>query len=194
MEKKTLEVKIKLLEQMLGTAPDPEVYTNFIASKAPKGTDTDEEIETLEELEDKGTTRFHKDDNGLFIYNYMILGFLKEAGNALKEQLNIKALKSKIEKFVFVYPRKIYLGKTEADSVLERPLRIMSAKGMRTALAKSECVDAGLELSFRIVLLDNKEVTPETIKEILEYGQFKGLAQWRNAGYGSFEIVSIQEV
>lgn len=194
MKSKQLKVTIKLIEKMLGTAPDPEVYGKYIASLAPKGTDTADEINTLEQIEERGTTRFHKDEQGLFIYNYMIVGFLKEAGNTMKEQLGIKAVKSKIEQFAFVNPRKIYLDKAQADGVLERPKRVNGPMGPQSTLGRSEYINEGTLIKFCIMLLDNKEIKKEVIEEILSYGMFKGLGQWRNGGYGSFEVISVEEV
>jgi len=189
-----IRVRIKLLEKFLGTAPDPEVYAKYIASLAPEGTDIQDELETLEAIEEKGTTRFHKDENGLFIYNYMIVGFLKEAGNTLKYQLGIKALRSKIENYCFVEPRKIYLNKTEPDGVLERPKRVNGPMGPQSTLGRSEYIEAGNEIEFIIKLLEHKELKPDVILELLEYGQLKGLGQWRNGGYGSFGVVDFEEI
>jgi len=194
MKSKTFNVKIQLTEDMLGTAPDPAVYSLYIATKAPAGTDTQDEVETLAELEERGITRFHADENGLFIYNYMIVGFLKSAANCLKEQLAIKALKSKIENFVFVSPRKITLGKTAPDGVLERAKQLQTAQGPRTALGKSEKVNAGLILTFQIKILDHKEVDEKVIQDLLAYGELKGLGQWRGGGYGAFEVLSFEEI
>jgi hypothetical protein len=193
MKSTKVNVKIELLERMLGTAPDPEIYSKYIASKAPEGTDTADEVETLEQLEERGTTRFHKDEKGLFIYNYMIIGFLKEAGNSLKEQLGVKALKSKIEQFIFCKPRKIYLGKTAPDGVFERPKRVNGPNGPQSTLGKSEYIEAGTTIEFTLDILDHKEVKSDIIKQILEYGEYKGLGQWRNGGYGSFKVVEFKE-
>ena len=61
------------------------------------------------------------------------------------------------------------------------------------ALAYSEQIDAPWELRFDILLLDNKKTTQsvalgwEQIETMFEYGQLKGLLQWRNGGYGRFE-------
>jgi hypothetical protein len=193
MKNEKFKVKIRFTEDFLGTAPDPEVYAKYIATLAPEGTDTNDEINTLSEIEERGTTRFHKDDDGLFIYNYMILGFLKEAGNTLKEQLKIKALKSKLEQFCFVFPRHISLRKSTPDGVLERPKRVNGPMGPQSTLGRSEYIEAGSEIEFTIKLLEHKEIKPETILEILEYGQLKGLGQWRNGGYGTFEVVEFEE-
>jgi len=191
---RNIRVRIELTEKMLGTAPDPEVYTKYIATLAPEGTDIDDEIETLQEIEERGTTRFHVDEKGLFIYNYMIIGFLKEAGNSLKEALGIKNLKSKIEQFVFCSPRKIYLGKDKPDGVLERPKRVNGPKGPQSTLGKSEYVNEGTQIEFVLKIIENKEIKPDIVLEILGYGELKGLGQWRNGGYGSFKVLDFEEV
>jgi hypothetical protein len=195
MKSTKCKVKIRLTEKMLGTAPDPEVYGKYIASLAPAGTDTEDEIETLQDIEDRGTTRYHVDlENGIFIYNYMIIGFLKEAGNNLKESLGIKAVKSKIEKYVFCSPRKLYLGKDKPDGEFERPKRVNTPRGPQSTLGKSEYVDAGTEIEFVLNIIKNKEITPNVVQEILDYGELKGLGQWRNGGYGTFEVLGFDVV
>ena len=77
-----MKVKIKLLTEMLGTVTkDPEVYKTYIESKKPETQNDEEEYLTVDKIEEKGQTGFHRDENGLFIYEYMIKGFLKAAGN-----------------------------------------------------------------------------------------------------------------
>jgi len=67
--------KIELLTEMLGTVTkDPEVYKTYIESKKPEEI-TEEEYLTVEKVEQKGWTGFHKDGAGLFIYDYMIEDF-----------------------------------------------------------------------------------------------------------------------
>lgn len=84
--------KIRLTTEMLGTvAKDPEIYKAYIESKKPKDI-LENESETVTKTEEKGWTGFHSDENGLFIYEYMIKGFLKHAGNTMKDALGIKAL------------------------------------------------------------------------------------------------------
>jgi len=189
-----INVKIRFLEKFLGTAPDPEIYQKYIASLAPEGTDTRDEVETLSAIEEKGTTRFHRDENGLFIYNYMIIGFLKEAGNTLKEQLGTKAVKNKVEQFVFCSPRKISLNKSVPDGVFERPKRVNSPMGPVSTLGRSEYIKSETEIKFMLELLDNKDIKPDDLLEILDYGKFKGLGQWRNGGYGAFEVIDFDIV
>ena len=191
MEK--FSVRIGLITEMLGTVcKDPKIYQTYIESKKPEEKTDEAEYLTVEKIEEKGWTGFHMDDQGLFIYEYMIKGFLKHAGNTFKEQLKIKALRSKIDDYVFISPRKIYLGKKIPDGVIERPLRAMTMQGPRISLARSDYVNAGLELTFEIILLDHKEIKPDIIKELLKYGELSGLGQFRNGGYGRFSILEIK--
>jgi hypothetical protein len=183
------KVEIEFINPMLGTVPkDPEIYKTFIETKKPE-TEKDEEHTSVEKIEEKGWTGFHKDDKGYFIYNYMIKGFLKNAANNLKEQLGKKALKSKINNFVFIEPRKIYFGKKEVDGVLERPLRAQTAQGPRVTLARSDYMNEETRIKFNIIILDHPEIKESLIDTLLEYGKLMGLGQFRNGEYGSFKLV-----
>ena len=90
IEFEKIDVTIRLIEPMLGTvAKDPKVYKRFIESKKPvevKGDESSTVDQTnVEDLELRGWTGFHKDEKGLFIYDYVVKGFLKNAGNILKD-------------------------------------------------------------------------------------------------------------
>ena len=186
------KVKLRLIEPLLGTVPkDPDVYSRYIASKAPQEDLIDEEVDTVE-LEEQGWTGFHKDDKGIFIYNYMIKGFLKSACEVCMGAGVIKkitAYKKWIDLTVFVDPRRIRFGKTEPDGWLERPLRTMTPKGPRVTVCRSDYVDEGTEIEFTIRVLPNKVgLDKALIAQLLEYGQYVGLGQWRGSGgYGRFE-------
>lgn len=186
------KVKLRLIEPLLGTVPkDPDVYSRYIASKAPQEDLTDEEVDTVE-LEEQGWTGFHKDAKGIFIYNYMIKGFLKSAcevcmGAGIIDK--IPAYKKWIDLTVFIDPRRIRMGKTSPDGWLERPLRTMTPKGPRVTVCRSDYVDEGTEMEFTVRILSNKVgLNKATIAQLLEYGQYVGLGQWRGSGgYGRFE-------
>ena len=195
MNKQIISVELELLEDQLGTVPkNRDVYTKYIATKVAPEVAT-EEAEVIVEDDTSGWTTFMEDEQGLYILNYMILGFLRDAGSTLKESLGIKQLKSKLENFVFVTPRKIRFERDgrflrKCDGVLERPLRAMTAQGPRVTLARSDSVNAGTILKFQVALLEHKEIKVETIRSILEYGEFKGLGQFRNGSYGQFRVNS----
>lgn len=183
-----MKIKIKLITEMLGTVTkDPEVYKTYIESKKPKEIEEDESL-SVEKIEEKGWTGFHADERGLFVYDYLVKGFLKNAANVLKDSIGIKNFRSKLNDYVFVTPRKIYLGKAQPDGVIERPLRAMTMQGPRVTLARSDYINAGTEIEAEIALLPHKEISEETIKKLFEYGKLQGLGQFRNGGYGRFEV------
>jgi len=190
-------VEIELVEHMLGTVPkDPAVYARYVASKAPSPDLANEEIaveETREDIEKAGWTGFHQDEEGLFVYNYLILGFLKEAGNTLKTQLNIKNLRSKIDQFVYVQPRRIRIGK-EPTGVIERPLRAMTMQGPRVTVTRSDYVPEGTVIRFEVSVLENKEINARVLQELLAFGAFKGLGQFRTGSYGQFKVVRFADL
>lgn len=203
-----MKVRIRLTEDMLGTAPkDPEVYARYIQSKgieeyvksgnAPN--DLEHEAETIDTRNDgddrQGWTAFRRDDNGLFLFDYMVKGFIKEAANTLKDHPSfaVKALRSKVSQCVFVTPRRIYIGTDQPDGVLERPLKAQTMQGPRVSLARSDTISAGREIEFNIAALPHKDVKNwrTTIIKLLQFGAWTGLGQWRSGSYGRFEIVSI---
>lgn len=200
MKVEKLNIKLTFVESILGSMPaDPAVYTKYIAEKAPAEWLKDEEVEDAEKFADpdKNVTVFPQDSQGLFLYNYHLKGFVKEAGNTLKDQLKIKNLRSKIDNYVFIEPRKIYLTRpggqiiTEEDDILERPLRGKTMQGERITLVASERVRPPVEIEFEIQLLQHPEIRLDTLREILNYGMFKGIGQWRNGGWGKFKWIEL---
>ena len=184
---------IVLTSEMLGTVPkSKEIYAKYIASKTKVDANAGQEIESVEDSEEAGWTGFHTDDQGIFIYDYMIKGFLKSACEAMMAGGYIKkitAYKKWFDLMVFIRPRQIRL-QLEPDGVLERPIRAMTAKGPVVSLKRSDLVNPGKEISFDIELLPNsKGIDHEIIRKILLYGKFVGLGQWRGSGgYGQFEL------
>lgn len=186
------EVTVRLLEPMLGTvAMDKEVFKTYIESKKPAATKEDEAatLDNTDKTELSGWTGFHKDDKGLFVYDYFIKGFFKHAGNTLKAELDVKALKSKLDDYLFIEPRRIYLGVMEADDVLERPIRAMTPMGPRVSLIRSDLVNKGTEFTFIMKWLKHPAIKEKLLDELLEYGKLMGFGQFRNGGYGRFEVV-----
>ena len=195
MKKQNLEVTLEFTEAMLGTVPkNPDVYAKYIATKAPEPENGEKEIQTVEEIEEGGWTGFHADEKGLFIYDYMIKGFIKAACEVLQANGTLKkitAYKKWMDNLVFIFPRKIYFNKHNPDGVLERPLRAMTAMGPRVTLTRSDFIAAGSQISFEIEILNNtKGIDEDIVKTCLEFGAYVGLGQWRGSGgYGRFVVV-----
>jgi hypothetical protein len=207
-----LKGRLVFLEPILGTkALDPKVFESYLNSVAAADESAAAE-QTAKQLADQkekaGTTVFHRDDKGLFLWNYQLAGFLKEAGDAIRQcnkgggedtedQKKSKgkkwgSIRSKVDNFVKVRPRMLYILReganiVKADSVLERPLRANTMQGPRVSLARSEVINAGATISFEVHVMQNSPVTLDMIREVLDYGAWKGLGQWRNAEWGTFK-------
>jgi hypothetical protein len=174
---------------MLGTVPkDKEIYANYIKSVDPA---TDDELETIQEVEEKGWTGFHMQDGKPILYDYHIKGFLKAAARSMNRvpeshTAKLKAFLKIIDGLVHVGPRRIALELPAGTviGVIERPLRAQTAQGERVTLARSDTVPAGTRLTFTVAVLG--AVSEAQLREWFEYGQWSGLGQWRNASYGRF--------
>lgn len=229
---RVFDVVLEITEDMLGTVPkDKKVYANYIAGKAKEIIDkaagkgvpqTDgepvtseavdaklaEEVETVQQVEEKGWTGFHTDEQGPFLYDYAIKGFLCEAARTVQAQVKgdkgakadeeagtINQLGDKVKRFVFVAPRRVRLPAIAAEP-LERPLRAMTAQGPRVTVVRSDRVEAGARINFKIKVLDGGIPAKQVVKFIsmlFEYGEFCGLGQWRSGGAGRFTVVSMTE-
>ena len=110
---------------------------------------------------------------------------LKRASDT--QSANLTAFRKIIDGMIFVEPRQIPLVLPNGNGlgVLERPLRGQTAQGERVSLARSDTCPAGTIMEFDIVVLGG--VTEKVIEEWLSYGRLRGLGQWRNGGYGSFQ-------
>lgn len=196
----TFDVSIQFTETLLGSSPaNPEIYAEFIQTKAREaGVEGNlaDEVETLsvDKREVAGWSVFHSDENGLFFFDYKIRGFLKEAASSVTGK-EIVAYRSKIDKWVFVGPRKIYLKDSDGEfikkeaGVLERPLRAMTAQGPRVSLKRSDFLGAGTKCEFEVTVLPLgvPEFTEQRLRDWFAYGKFQGFGEWRNASYGRFD-------
>jgi hypothetical protein len=200
------EFELEFITKMLGTVPkDPDVYAKHIVetgkrlNKNTEKTDADieAETETVEEVEEKGWTGFHRNGSGIFIYEYMVKGFLKSAYEiAFKKKLvkKVVAVGRMIDKTVIIDPRRIhFIDKQTADGYIERPLRGMTMRGERITVVRSDYVKGGTKIKFNIEIIKNyatknsTAIDMEMIELLLRYGEIVGLGQWRGSGgYGRF--------
>lgn len=186
------QVTLKFKTDILGTVPlNTQIYVDYIASKDGAPPSAVEEADTIA-LEDKGKTGFHRGTDGTpFLYSYVVKGFLKDACGMLwrvDDSLSkkMKAYKKIIDGLIFVEPRQIPFVMAGPVGELQRPLRAQTAQGERVALAFSETIPAGSTITFTLIVLDDKSVPEEWLKEVLDYGTYRGLGQWRNSGQGVF--------
>jgi hypothetical protein len=228
MDSEGFDLTVRFLTPVLGTQPQRDIAVehvqNLIGAAAAQqakqqvglpdvAEGLDDELATLpdqaEELT-RGTTAFHRLDDGTrLLYDYMLKGFLKEAGQKFNGLRNVKNLRSKVESFVFIRPRRIPLrlpraGETirqlmdddqpstvtlAADgelTYLSRPLRAATAMGPRVSIARSELLPAGTSFVCRLEVLKGP-IKEELLRDLLDYGYYQGLMQWRTGGWGRFE-------
>lgn len=188
-----MKVKIIFTEELLGTASnDPEIHSEFIASKGPNAKTREEEIEALgvDEVVEKSKTVFPRDENGApIMWDYQIKGFFKDAAGMLRKvpgkvSAGIKAYKKEIDGLIFVEERKIPIVFEGEIGSCQRPLRAQTAQGERVSLANSESIPAGATIEFTITCLNPK--LEDAVREWLDYGKLRGLGQWRNSGKGRY--------
>jgi hypothetical protein len=196
----TIKVKITLAEEALGLCcGNPDVHMDYIASKNPNADLINEEVDavSLADAVEKGKTVFARTEDGIpCFFDYQIKGFLKDSCGALREVprtvcSKVKAYKKKIDGLVFVSPRKIPINFSGEIGDCQRPLRADTAMGPRVALANSETVPAGAEMEVLFTCLTRD--MHAMVLECLDYGQLRGLGQWRNSGKGRFTYEVLEE-
>ena len=199
---KELNIRITFTEKVLGSASNnKEIHSDYIASNAPDAKSKQEEIDAIgvDEFREKQMTVFPRDDDGKPIFwDYQIKGFMKDSCSALqrckgeefsKESCKLKAYKKIIDGCIFVEPRKIPIKMNGEIGNLQRPLRGQTAQGERIALADSETIPAGSSIEIKIICLS--DAYEAVVREWLDYGRYKGIGQWRNAGFGRFTYEEI---
>lgn len=198
MEYRKYRLKVTFVTPLLGTQPQKNVATEYITSKAKDpvtGELPEDEVSTLPEALEKGTTAFHKVDGQPILYNYIVKGFIKEAGKVFNGLGGVTGLRSKIDNLLFVQPRQILLHLPEGGKIefCERSLRAETPMGPRTALMRSEMVPVGTWFTCNVKVYNGEkkkgELSEKLLRELLSYMEDKGFGQWRNSGaYGQAEF------
>lgn len=224
------DCEVELDEPMLGTVPkNKEVYTSYIVQKGRELIERDakkdiplasgeeatpeavearlaEEPETIKEVEERGWTGFHEDEEGPFLYDYFVKAFFKESARTMKEwnpngedgdkKNTVKQLQDKVTRYLFVEPRRIRLPKPAEwpnYPTLERPLRAQTAQGPRVTVTRSDLVPAGTKICFVIRVMKGGQITKAMLQDILEYANWQGWGQWRSGGYGRAKLVKLEK-
>jgi hypothetical protein len=185
------KLKIYFLTPVLGSQPTTEVASEYLAKKAGLEFRPDDEA-LLDDVLERGTTVFHRLENGdPCLMNYHVLGFLKESGKVQNGKSNvggIKNLRFKVGSQVFITPRQLPLVMPKGDGIdyLERPLRAETALGPRVLVARSEMAPEGSTVSCSLEVMHG-EISQNVLLELLDYGFYRGLCQWRGSGaFGTF--------
>lgn len=202
---KTMSVRVYFTREVLAAKPaDPEIYSRFIASKAPDAETREQEIADIgaEEYEDRGKTIFMRTkDRVPYLEAYAWKGFFKEKCYACrslsdKKSKNLRNYRKKIDLYIFVYPDKIPFIKADGELLrleelgeCQRPLRASTPKGEMVSLACSETAPADVIQEFEVRIMDDSMVP--YVVEWLAYGEVHGTGQWRNSGKGRFYFEAV---
>jgi len=199
-----MKIRLTFAEEVLGTASaNPEIHREFIASNAPDAKTREEEVAAIgvDETVEKSMTVFPRDEKGNPIFwDYQIKGFFKDAcsmlarvggkGNPANGSGKLKAYKKVIDGMIFVSPRMVPITIAGKIGNCQRPLRGQTAQGERIALANSETIPAGSAIEFDVKCLDKTH--EGVVREWLDYGELRGIGQWRNSGKGRFTWEEVQ--
>lgn len=193
MQTNVLKVRLTFTEELLGTSSNnPDIHTEYIASKAPSDECRDEEVAavSVNEIIEKSMTVFPRSADGKpILFDYQVKGFFKDACGMLRrisstKSSKVKAFKKEIDGLIFVKPRQIPFDFDGEVGECQRPLRASTPQGERVALAHSETIPAGASIEIEIHYMLDSHLP--LIKEWLDYGELRGIGQWRNSGKGTF--------
>jgi len=208
---KTAEVVINFTGRLCGSVPlKKEIVESWLGARMPKEKPEEgrsieeikqEVLNSIEEVEEKVTLGFQKNETGLVVRGGTIKAHLKDCANQIKDALKpiqkvhqIKNFSGKVANKVFIDEYFVHLLKDgkqiqEEDGVFDQPVHVMTNLGPRNALKTIRFLDK-CSMKFHLKLLEDKEITPERIEEIFEYGSIHGYGGERGMGEGrySFQI------
>lgn len=158
--------------------------------------------------ENRGITVFPRDTDGTPIFwDFHFKGFLKDTFKALLQSgdkewsktacpLNPYNVAKRVDQLMFPEPRRIRIDIPEGTEITRysRPLRKPDTRNREiesSAIASSECIDAGATLEVTFTILNDQYL--KYVKYALDYGKFRGLGQRRNDGFGRFTYEIVEE-
>lgn len=201
-----INARLHFIEEILGTcSANPELHSEYIASKAPDAQKREEEIAAIgvEAATEKAMTVFPRNKDGeKILWAYQIKGFLKAAQktlnmfNAKGSKLYLPSYKGKVDNLIFVKALETKWKDRDHGIVIhfpedinasvdcQRPLRAETAQGPRVTLAHSETCPADSYIDISIGTYDKGLLS--NVREWLNMGMLYGIGQWRNSGKGRF--------
>lgn len=164
----------------------PLLGTQMVGELIGPAEDDDAEVVDLA----KHTTYFFRNARGEpILYDYHLMGFLKEAASALNGRVHggVKNLRSKVENLVFVSPVELplLLPPDQQPGLFERPCRRRTAYGQRVFIACSETMPAETRFTAGISVYPG-EISQRVLEDLLDWGFHHGMGQWRTGGWGRF--------
>jgi hypothetical protein len=214
---KKYEVTLNFTRPILGSQPaDPELRKKYITAKMIAGktgmsaesaiNKVEDEIENLKNDEDyqkkiddidqKGLTIFHRNKEGKpSLADIQIRGFIKDAFEFVAKEQKIftkkdgSIIKGQDKYRDWIGERvmfdKMYYQYEGEINFKERTIRVMTMMGPRVSITASEQIENPSPVKFIITTTD--DVEEKLLKDIFDRGMFKGMSQWANGQFGTFE-------
>ena len=99
------------------------------------------------------------------------------------ERVFVLGMPGRSKKFIPLYKGGEPQGSAES---LERPIHVMTARGQRTALKKTDFVNEA-QLDMVLQVLNDGVITEDILRIILEHAALNGLGTDRSQGNGMFD-------
>lgn len=184
---------------LLGTQPaDSSLLTRSLARRDAELSGRDKKAIASDASMTTVFARSSAHGDCLVLMDYMLRGFFKSALTALSPDLGILAVKTKVDRYLFVSPREIPIMRCgvylcEEDDEFQRPVRVDGPYGQTMTLQSAERVDTPWELRFTLRLLQNDRTSRsnplswDAIESALSYGMISGIGKFRNGSFGTFD-------
>ena len=184
---------------LMGTQPaDQSLLTRSLARRDAGLSDRDKKALASGITMTTVFTRSDANGDCLVFMDYMLRGFFKSALTALSPELGILAVKTKVDRYLFVAPREIPILRCgaqlyEEDDEYQRPVRVDGPYGQTVTLQSAERVYTPWELRFTLRLLQNDRTSRSNplswsaVESALDYGALSGIGKFRNGPFGTFE-------
>lgn len=200
---KVAVVTMDFVGRLCGSVPlKKEIVDGWLKARMPKEKPEDgktmeeikaEVLDTIEDIQEKVTLGFQGNREGFFIRGGTIKAHLKDCANQIKDifKPEIRAFRSKVANKVYIDEYFVHLKTTEgipikkSDGEFDQPVHVMTAQGPRNALKTIQYLQ-NPQIKFTLRLLEDKEIKPETVEKIFEYGSIHGYGGERGMGEGRY--------
>ena len=150
-----------------------------------------------------GYAGFLRDKEGIHYEGRCIRGHLKDAAFSIREMdgINLKNFRAKFVQHIYIQRNPndaIFMYRDgdrilEPDGVQQRFIQVMTRQGPRSSIKYVDYV-INPTMYFTVKLLDDGVIKPEHLTMALEFGSVHGMGAERSQGWGTYDILSIEEV
>lgn len=196
------EIAMTFNRRLCGSVPlKKEIVESWLTARMPKRKPQEgksiEEIETevlesIEDIEEKVTLGFQENEKGLFVRSGTIKAHVKDSANQIKDVIKppVKNFRGKVANKFYIDEYHVYLKRNDdfiqsEDGEFDQPVHVITRQGPRSALKIIQFLNQP-SLQFHCKLMIDKEVIPENIEQVFEYGSIHGYGGERGMGEGRY--------